>query len=86
MLETVWGLGGGPRCPRAASDSSAIAALISGRACGPPQTLVRTRQACFELFASVVSGSVDGPRTVAAEDANTVMLKFQIWKAEGRCS
>eukprot|EP00974_Lingulodinium_polyedra_P017783 1724022-Lingulodinium_polyedra.AAC.1 len=34
-LEGYWGFLGAPRCPLSAADSSAVAALLSGRFCGP---------------------------------------------------
>eukprot|EP00974_Lingulodinium_polyedra_P000094 8690-Lingulodinium_polyedra.AAC.1 len=34
-LEGHWGILGGPRCPVAAADSSAAAAVLAARACGP---------------------------------------------------
>eukprot|EP00974_Lingulodinium_polyedra_P005545 522432-Lingulodinium_polyedra.AAC.1 len=34
-IEAYWGVRGGPRCPLTAATSASIAALLSGRFCGP---------------------------------------------------
>eukprot|EP00974_Lingulodinium_polyedra_P075299 7297007-Lingulodinium_polyedra.AAC.1 len=69
MLEVVWGLCGGPRCPLIAADSTAIAALLSGRACGPAQTLNGIREACQELLSFATSAAGDGARSPECKDA-----------------
>eukprot|EP00974_Lingulodinium_polyedra_P038434 3682460-Lingulodinium_polyedra.AAC.1 len=61
MLETIWGLRGGPRCPLIAAESSSVAAHLAGRSCGPEQTVQRTRDVCRELLAFAITAAGDGP-------------------------
>eukprot|EP00974_Lingulodinium_polyedra_P005007 469884-Lingulodinium_polyedra.AAC.1 len=44
MLETSWGLRGGPRCPLIAAESSAVAAHLAGRSCGLGPIMARTQK------------------------------------------
>eukprot|EP00974_Lingulodinium_polyedra_P081688 7909786-Lingulodinium_polyedra.AAC.1 len=76
MLEAVWGRKGGPRCPLIAAESSAIAAHLAGRSCGPEPTRRRAHAACRELLAFATVAAEGGDRTPECKDAATVMLRL----------
>eukprot|EP00974_Lingulodinium_polyedra_P119797 11172544-Lingulodinium_polyedra.AAC.1 len=48
-LETRWLVSGGPRCPTTATASSAMAALLAGRFCGPQPFADKVIDAVREL-------------------------------------
>eukprot|EP00974_Lingulodinium_polyedra_P098781 9574544-Lingulodinium_polyedra.AAC.1 len=69
MLEAVWGLKGGPRCPLIAAESSSVAAHLAGRSCGPEPTIAQARETCHELLAFATVAAEGGDRTPECKDA-----------------
>eukprot|EP00974_Lingulodinium_polyedra_P062815 6064329-Lingulodinium_polyedra.AAC.1 len=71
-LETLWHLRGGPRCPfAAAAESSAIAALLAARLCGPLPHRKDTIRRCNELLAYATTRAHNDPRDPDVKDAIT---------------
>eukprot|EP00974_Lingulodinium_polyedra_P040654 3905528-Lingulodinium_polyedra.AAC.1 len=71
MLEAVWDLRGGPRCPLIAAESSAVAAHLAGRSCGPGPTIARAQETCRELLAFATVAAEIGDRTPECKDATS---------------
>eukprot|EP00974_Lingulodinium_polyedra_P094677 9177117-Lingulodinium_polyedra.AAC.1 len=70
-LETLWHLRGGPRCPLAVAESSAIAALLAARLCGPLPHRRDTNRRCNELLAYATTRAHGDPRDPDVKDAIT---------------
>eukprot|EP00974_Lingulodinium_polyedra_P061770 5961695-Lingulodinium_polyedra.AAC.1 len=71
MLEVIGGLRGGPRCPLIAAESSAVAAHLAGRSCGPGPTVAHTQEVCRELLAFATAAAGNGDRSPECKDATS---------------